>query len=446
MNQQYLSVTALNKYIKLKLENDQHLKKVLLKGEISNFKRHQSGHLYFAIKDENSQISAMMFRTYNQTLNFIPKEGDKVLVDGYISLYEVRGTYSISVVKMTLDGIGELYLKYEKLKEEFTKLGYFDEDIKKPIPKFPQAIGVITSKTGAVIEDIKTTVERRYLLTKIILYPSSVQGENAKVDLVKQLNKANLENKVDVLIIGRGGGSIEDLWGFNEPEVIHAIYNSKIPIITAIGHETDTTLSDFAGDLRAPTPTAAAELATPDSKLLLEDIKVKTNQLIYYIDERIKKIKDQVLNLDNRLYVSSPKNKLKTIKDTLDKLKDNLLKAYHTKIQDKNYQINLLKKSLKNPREKLVNLKVNFEHYNQKLSKTYRSVILNKIYQFKTLNEKLKVLNPLSIMERGFSVTLKNNSIIKSIDDVNINDIIDVKLKDGILNTKILSKKEEKNG
>ncbi|MFA5692224.1 MAG: exodeoxyribonuclease VII large subunit [Acholeplasmataceae bacterium] len=443
MNQQYLSVTALNKYIKLKLENDQHLKKVLLKGEISNFKRHQSGHLYFAIKDENSQISAMMFRTYNQTLNFIPKEGDKVLVDGYISLYEVRGTYSISVVKMTLDGIGELYLKYEKLKEEFTKLGYFDEDIKKPIPKFPNAIGVITSKTGAVIEDIKTTVKRRYLLTKIILYPSAVQGENAKFDLVKQLNQANLENKVDVLIIGRGGGSIEDLWGFNEPEVIHAIYNSKIPIITAIGHETDTTLSDFAGDLRAPTPTAAAELATPDSKLLLEDIKVKMNQIVYYIDERIKKVKDQVLNLDNRLYVSSPKNKLKNIKDTLDKLKDNVLKSFNNKIQDKNYQINLLKKSLTNPKDKLTNLKVKYENYNQKLIKTYQSSILNKIYEFKTLNEKLKVLNPLSIMERGFSVTLKNEVIIKSIDDVNINDIIDVKLKDGILNTKILSKKEE---
>jgi exodeoxyribonuclease VII large subunit len=290
MQQQYLTVTALTQYLKLKLENDPHLKKILLKGEISNFKAHSSGHFYFSLKDDKAQISAMMFSTYTKTLSFMPKDGDKVLVEGYISVYEARGSYSISIYAMTLDGIGELFLKYEQLKKEFEALGYFDQSIKKKIPQYPKAIGVITSPTGAVIQDIKNTVSRRYLLTKIVLYPALVQGEGSKDSLVRQIRRANEDNEVDVIILGRGGGSIEDLWSFNEAEVVVAIYESKIPIITAIGHETDTTLSDYAGDLRAPTPTAAAELATPNVSDILEDLKEKERLLNYYMNDKIRSL------------------------------------------------------------------------------------------------------------------------------------------------------------
>ena len=217
----------------------------------------------------------MRFQPYT-ALSFV-KDGDKVLVEGYISVYEARGSYSISIYAMTLDGVGELFLKYEQLKKEFEALGYFDQSIKKKIPQYPKAIGVITSPTGAVIQDIKNTVSRRYLLTKIVLYTALVQGEGSKDTLVRQIRRANEDNEVDVIILGRGGGSIEDLWSFNEAEVVVAIYESKIPIITAIGHETDTTLSDYAGDLRAPTPTAAAELATPNVSDILEDLKEKND-------------------------------------------------------------------------------------------------------------------------------------------------------------------------
>ena len=263
---QYLSVTALTKYIKYKLEGDTHLKQIYLKGEISNLTKHSRGHYYFSLKDENAQIKAIMFSSATKSLAFDPKDGDKVLAYGAISVYEPSGSYSIQIYQMEPDGIGALYLAYEKLKEELEEKGYFSQTRKKPIPKYPSAIGVITSPTGAAIRDIIHTIERRYPLTKLILYPALVQGDTAKESIRDQINKANQDSLVDVLIVGRGGGSIEDLWAFNERVVAEAIYASKIPIISAVGHETDFTISDFVSDLRAPTPTAAAELATPDRK------------------------------------------------------------------------------------------------------------------------------------------------------------------------------------
>ncbi|MFH0766600.1 MAG: exodeoxyribonuclease VII large subunit, partial [Bacillota bacterium] len=277
----YLTVTALTKYIKAKLEGDKHLFSILIKGEISNFKRHSRGHLYFTLKDEGAQMSAIMFSKDASRLEFDPKEGDHVLISGRISVYEPSGTYSLQVSSMKLDGIGELYLKYEALKKDLLEKGYFSEEHKKPIPKFPKVIGVVTSPTGAVIEDIKNTVSRRYLLTEIHLYPALVQGPGSAESIHNQILYANARNEVDVLIVGRGGGSIEDLWGFNEMPVIQAIYDSKIPIITAIGHETDYTISDFVSDLRAPTPTAAAELATPNKEDLLLKISESIAQIEY---------------------------------------------------------------------------------------------------------------------------------------------------------------------
>ena len=439
-NPQYLTISALTQYIKVKLENDQHLKKVLLKGEISNFKRHSSGHFYFSLKDDKASISVMMFQTYAKTIQFEPKEGDKVLVEGYISVYEARGTYSLSLYQMTLDGIGDLYLKYEKLKKEFEAMGYFSPDIKKPIPKFPKAIGVITSPTGAVIQDIKTTVSRRYLLTKVILYPVLVQGEGSKDDLVKKIRQANKDNLVDVIILGRGGGSIEDLWSFNEAEVVMAIYESKIPIITAIGHETDTTLSDHVSDLRAATPTAAAELATPNTVDLLNDIKEKRRLLDYYMFERMNRMRQQLLFLDERLQGMSPKTKLIQEKRSLNQTLLRLNLIYSNQLKDRLYKTNLLKQKLISPEEKIEKYHQRFNDLSEKMNYLFKNQITQKIYTYQNISDKIESLNPLKVMDRGFALTTKNKSVVTSIEDVCIGDILEVELKDGVIKTEVKEK------
>ncbi len=444
MQQQYLTVTALTQYLKLKLENDPHLKKILLKGEMSNFKAHSSGHFYFSLKDDKAQISAMMFSTYTKSMSFMPKDGDKVLVEGYISLYEARGSYSISVFTMTLDGIGELFLKYEQLRKQFEEMGYFDQSLKKPIPKFPRAIGVITSPTGAVIQDIRNTVARRYLLTKILLYPALVQGEGSKDSLVKQIRRANEDNEVDVIILGRGGGSIEDLWSFNEAEVVVAIYESKIPIITAIGHETDTTLSDYAGDLRAPTPTAAAELATPNVTDLLLDLKEKQRLISYYINDIIKTAQKQLLNLDERLYVSNPKSKATQIKQHISQLESRLQQNYKVQLNDKTYKISLLKSLIQSPKDLLKSSTQRVKELDYRLDKSYENKIVTQTYRLQSLTETLKAINPLSVMDRGFALTKKGSHVITTVKDVLIDDIIDIELKDGKIKTKVLEKRDTK--
>ena len=441
MNEQkYLSVSALTEYIKVKLENDNHLKRVFLKGEISNFTHHGSGHLYFSLKDEDAAISAMMFKTYASTLSFKPKAGDKVLVEGYISLYKARGTYSISIFSMTLDGIGELFLKYEQNRKMFQELGYFDESLKKPIPKFPKIIAVITSQTGAVIQDIKTTISRRYLLAKIELYPILVQGEGSKDDIVKTLARVNKESQADVIILGRGGGSIEDLWSFNEAEVVVAIHQSKIPVITAIGHETDTTLSDYVSDLRAPTPTAAAELATPNMVDLIKEIKDKVQLSQYYMNERIKNYTQLLLNLDERLELASPKSKLELEHKQIDNLTSKLTYFYKSKLTDNLNQVRLLSQRLTSPDEKIERYKERIETLTSRINLLYKKQVDLKTYEYQSSLKQLQGLDPLRIMQRGFSLTTKNQKVITSIEQINTNDELDIQYKDGTAKVKVLSK------
>ena len=258
----YLTVGALTRYIKYKIDSDEHLKTVFLKGEISNFKMHSTGHMYFSIKDETSKINAIMFARDAKNVTFEPQEGTKVLVVGRISVYESTGNYQIYVSEMLEDGVGNLYIAFEKLKEKLSKEGLFEEIHKKKIPKIPRKIGIITAPTGAAIKDILSTIKRRFPICETILFPSLVQGENASVDIVKKLKIANTYD-LDVIILGRGGGSIEDLWPFNEEIVAREIFASRIPIISAVGHEVDFTIADFVADLRAPTPTGAAEMARP---------------------------------------------------------------------------------------------------------------------------------------------------------------------------------------
>ena len=279
VEERYLTVTALTKYIKYKFDHDYNLEEVLLEGEISNFRHNSRGHFYFTLKDENASISVIMFSSFAKTVKFEPKDGMKVFVKGNVSVYEPQGTYRLNVKEMKSDGVGDLYLAFQQLKSQLEKEGLFDPKYKKKLPMFPNTVGVITSPTGAAIRDIINTIGRRYPLTRVVLYPAIVQGDGAKDDIVKQIKLANEQNICDVLIVGRGGGSIEDLWAFNERIVAQAIFDSNIPIISAVGHEIDFTIADFVADMRAATPTAGAEIATPSIDVLKENIKYNVDYM-----------------------------------------------------------------------------------------------------------------------------------------------------------------------
>ncbi len=399
MNDKYLTVTQINRYIKYRLDTDDNLKTVYLKGEISNFKNHTSGHFYFTLKDETSRILAVMFRNNASRIKFVPRDGSNVLVIGRISCYEANGNYQIYVEEMIEDGIGNLYLEFEKLKKKLGDKGYFDESHKKPIPRFPKKIGVITASTGAAIRDIITTINRRYNLAEIILFPCLVQGENAKDDIVFNIKLADSYN-LDTIIVGRGGGSIEDLWAFNEEIVAEAIFNAKTPIISAVGHEIDFTISDFVSDLRAPTPTAAAELAVPNK----DDIK----KLIEQLKSRV---------------VKSTINNLKYNKKRLEVL----LNSYVLKTPETIYEVKMQK----------VDLLI------EKLIMYTNNILDNKSYRFTSLIDKLEALSPIKTLKRGYSITRVDNKIISNINKLKEGMIIKTELNEGIITSKIM---EVKNG
>ena len=383
-----ISVTELNKYIKDKIDRDEYLNNILVKGEISNFKNHYTGHLYFTLKDENCLVKCVMFKSYAQKVNFVPKDGMKVMVFGAISVFERDGIYQIYVKAMEEDGVGDLYTKYQELKNKLEKQGMFDDNYKKPIPKMPKVIGVLTSKTGSVIRDIINVSTRRNPNVYIRLFPVPVQGEDAAEKIAKGIELMNKQKLADVLIIGRGGGTLEDLWPFNEEIVAQAIYNSDIPIISAVGHETDFTIADFVSDLRAPTPSAAAELAVPD----IYEIKDKIN--IYQKRLRISLLKKiELMKMQYKKCISGPifKEPKRNIEEKYLKL-DNYIKTLEYKIQDKlKYQ------------------KSNFIE----------------------IVARLDTLSPLKTMSRGYSIVQKNGKIIKSSKDAKTGDILNLKFIDG---------------
>ncbi len=283
MEQEYITVSELNDHIKKLINSDSELKKVYVRGELSNFKRYPSGHLYFTLKDKGSEIGGVMFKGYASRLKFEPKNGMSVLIIGNVDVFAKQGSYKIYAYRLTEDGIGDLYIAYEQLKKKLESMGWFDDEHKKEIPKFPKRVGVVTALTGAAIRDIVTTIKRRWPLCEIILFPSLVSGSAAPNNLIKQIILADTEFNVDTLIVGRGGGSIEDLWAFNDETLAKVIYNTKTPIISAVGHEIDWTISDYVADLRAATPTAAAELAVPDISEIetnLKNLDVRLNMLM----------------------------------------------------------------------------------------------------------------------------------------------------------------------
>ena len=410
MDKEYLTVTQLTKYIKYKIDNDINLREVYLKGEISNFKAHTRGHFYFTIKDEGSRINAVMFASSASKVKFTPEDGMKILVTGRISVYEATGGYQIYVNEMMEDGVGNLYVAFEQLKKKLASEGLFDDKYKKPIPKIPERVGVITAPTGAAIRDIISTINRRFPLTEVILLPSLVQGEGAKEDIVRQIKRAEDYN-LDVLIVGRGGGSIEDLWAFNEEIVARAIFECPIPIISAVGHEIDFTIADFVADLRAPTPTGAAEITVPNKA-----------DVINYINQ---------LNLRSRKAVG---NILELKKKRLDNIKSNYilnnpLDLYSAKIQKLDYLTESLVKNYKNiidkEKIKLNNIKTRPLFSNPLL-------ILDKTKQkYTLLLGKLDALSPLKTLERGYGIIKLNDKAVTSIKDLKKDDLINIELKDG---------------
>lgn len=386
-----LSVSELNHYIKRILTADPILYNLRVQGEISNFKHHNSGHMYFTLKDEGSKINCVMFRGNSEKLKFKVEEGMKVTIGGYISIFERDGQYQLYANTMEPLGIGALYLAFKQLKDKLEKEGLFDKATKKTIPFLPRKIGVVTSPTGAAIRDIINIITRRFPNSHIVVYPVLVQGDGAAADISAAIAKANLDSDIEVLIVGRGGGSIEELWAFNEEIVARAIYNSRIPIISAVGHETDFTIADFVADLRAPTPSAAAELAVPEYRELIVQLENRRRRLELLIRGRLNYLKDRLLSVEGSYPFKYPLEKINNLRQNLDKTQESLNKAIAEYGRDKRRQL---------------------------------------IFT----GEKLNSLSPLAILSRGYSVvTNEDGSLLKSVKDAKKDHSLNVRLRDGEL-------------
>jgi exodeoxyribonuclease VII large subunit len=423
VNDPYLSVTALTRYIKHKVDIDDNLKNVYLKGEISNFKAHSSGHYYFSLKDETSLIKAIMFKSSTAKLDFEPKEGMKVLVKGSISVYEAGGTYQIYVTEMQEDGIGNLYILFEKLKKKLMEEGLFDAKYKKKIPVYPKKIGIVTAQTGAAIRDILSTIQRRYPICETYLFPCLVQGENAPISIIQQIKKAD-QYGMDVLIVGRGGGSFEDLNCFNDEGVARAIFEAQTPIISAVGHEIDYTIADFVADLRAPTPTGAAELAVPnmiDVKNMVSQYHIRLNEAMMKKVNYLKLVMDSI---KNSFVIKSPNMMFENKKQLVDVKREKINELLLKKVNNKKTELEYIRKNriLLNPTILLENRKLDLE----------------------TKIGKLELLNPLSVLKRGYSITYKNECALKSVEDIHQKDSIRIRLHDGMVHATVTE--VEKNG
>lgn len=392
------SVTEVNLYIRQMLEKDSLLSHIYIKGEISNFKIHTSGHAYFSLKDKQSIIKCVMFRSNLSRIKFLPEEGMQVIVRGYISIYEKDGQYQLYAESLIADGAGELYIAYEQLKKRLEMEGLFASENKKPLPLLPRSVGIVTSPTGAVIRDIISVGKRRNPNINIYLYPSLVQGEKAAEEIAEGINFFNKFNKVDVIIVGRGGGSIEELWCFNEEIVARAIFNSKIPVVSAVGHETDFTIADFVADVRAATPSAAAEMVFPDKQ-----------QLTLYIK----------------------------------KLQSNLYSSMVSFIRNKKVFLRELtaRSSFRHTETKILNYRQSLENVRESLDDSIKSIIKNHRDTLYLYNEKLNLLNPASYLNRGYAYVkkVKTSEIINTIDKIEEGDTLNIYFKDGYVSSSVIS-------
>lgn len=441
--EKYLTVSALTKYIKTKFDKDPYLNKVFIQGELSNFKRHSTGHLYFALKDNGSVINCMMFKRDAAHLSFDPKEGDSVLLTGRISVYETRGNYQVYAEEMRLDGIGVLYEKLEALKKAFYAKGYFDQSHKKQLRKYPEHIAVLTASTGAAVQDIRTTLKKRYPLAKVTYISTLVQGAQAKDDIAKNIKQADALNP-DVIIVGRGGGSIEDLWAFNEEVVVEAIYNCTSPVISAVGHETDTTLSDLVADFRAPTPTAAAVMATPDSKELKVMLKQVDLHLERYMQNHLKAKREKLNYLSNYYIFTNPNILVEQKLQKVDELDNRMKMIVNNQLNHhvKNYQYFENKINAQQLRTKLAFQHERVDNLKARMSRTLKYNISTYQQQLHHQIALLSSLSPSETLLRGYAIVRKDNKIINSVKALNETDTLSIQLSDGYVETKVMNLKK----
>ncbi len=418
MEEEYISVSQLTDYIRKLINSDSRLKQVYVRGEISNFKRYSSGHCYFSLKDEGSVIPGVMFYGFASKLKFEPKNGMKVLVRGYVDVYKSRGNYQLYAQRIIEDGLGELHIAFEQLKKELESKGYFDDDLKKPIPKFPKKVGVVTAATGAAIRDIVTTIKRRWPLCEIILFPSLVQGNLAANNIVRQIFVADNEFELDTLIVGRGGGSIEDLWAFNERIVAKAILVCKTPVISAVGHEIDWTIADYVADKRAATPTAAAEIAVPDIREIsskVDDFNSRANNVMA---KQLNDNLDKFERIKNRPLFKNPYMIHERKVMDLDFIKGRLVSSSKEMIHSNQMRLSKVKSS--------------------NVFRDPQSILDEKTNTLSRNIDKLKVLNPLLTIQRGYAVARSKGKVVSHAKDLNKDDEVELQFKDGKVNTRVL--------
>jgi len=441
MTQQHiLQVSELTKKVRFLIESE--LNTVWLTGEISNFISASSGHWYLSLKDANSQVKCAMFKGSNRRVRITPRNGQQVLVRAKVSLYEPRGDFQLIIEQMEDAGTGLLRQKFEQLKDKLTLEGLFSLQYKKSVPEHITRVGVVTSPTGAAIKDILTVLQRRNPSIEVIVYPSLVQGESAAAQISQAIKVANARAECDVLIVGRGGGSLEDLWCFNEEDLVRAIFASKLPIISAVGHEVDTTLSDYVADLRAATPSAAAELVSQDSDVLLHRIKQLKQRLINHITVQQSNKNQLLLALRHRLGQVHPKQKLQLQQQKCDDLSIRLTQAMLRELNRFKQQPLHLSEQLQylSPAKNIHYLQQLTQQKQQRLTTAMQHKLATSGSKFATLIEQLHLVSPLATLARGYSITRKNKQLLKSVQQVSVNDTITVQLNDGEISAKVLAK------
>ncbi|QKS70965.1 exodeoxyribonuclease VII large subunit [Paenalkalicoccus suaedae] len=449
MSTAHLTVSGLTANIKRLIDSSGPLQNVWVRAEISNFKRHSRGHMYFSLKDDKSRIQSVMFAGSNKSLSFIPSDGMNVLVRGDVSVYEPYGNYQFYVKEMQPDGVGNLYLAFEQLKKKLHMAGYFDEAHKKKPPRIPERIAVITSPTGAAVRDILTTLERRYPIAKATLLPVLVQGPSAPESIAKAIKQADLAN-FDVIICGRGGGSIEELWAFNEEIVAKAIYQCETPLISAVGHETDVTISDYVSDLRAPTPTAAAELSVPNLTEMLAFISDRKARLIRSMNGQIEAQSERHKRLVESYAFRFPKQLIEQKEQDLDRLNEALMRAKERFVEGRTHTWSSLTQRLAalHPQDRILRESEKLTQLQVRLKKGMIDAKKEKEHQLSLQLSKLDLLSPLKLMDRGYSLVYKGNDLVKQVATVKSGDEIDVRVTDGtitgvVTHTSKLMAKEE---
>lgn len=437
------SVSSLVKYLKQEIDFNPNLQNIVIKGEVSNLVYHRSGHVYFTIKDSGAQLSCIMFASYAKRSTLQLKDGMQIILSASLSMYEARGSLQLYVTKVQLDGIGDLYLRFEELKKKLSAEGLFEKSHKKELPKFPERIAVLSARTGAAIQDILTTISRRWPLAEVEVYPTLVQGESASADIIKNLKIAD-EGDYDVILLARGGGSIEDLWCFNDEELARVIYDMKTVIVSGVGHETDTTLVDYVSDSRAPTPTAAAELITPNKDDIWMQVLDLKRRSTLSIESQLKQANLAYLQVRNHPYIKDP---MKYVQD--DKMKlvviSNQLSQVETMSTQSRHRLDVVATKLNT----LAKAKVS--ENTRLLDK--QSVVVNQAFKdyrdsnlkdYKSLIGLLDAYSPLKILQRGYQVSYVDGHVIKSIDEVEVNQDMKIRMHDGFVSAKVMDKEEIK--